>query len=555
MMVSVLTTAFRPGLLDVTLAGMRDQTFRDFELIVVDRRWEHRRGVVRWLAEKYGVRCIHIPEHRRNGKWACIGSAWNTAMAVARGDILIFLQDGAYAPPGWIEAHMRWHEQDDRVYMIGPYRYLGLPPLRLKPPFDAEGFDFSGDRLHCTEQGLVLQGKVLDEMFAFIDGPFEPAWLPGLPVLSSPQDPRDHKDGTQIPDTHLHIKNESMRREVAYELNGLDERLDRGKGPLDLDWGLRLSAAGVKLIWDSQLYTPALNGREIVPTMPWGTMDERLEGRWSWQDGLAYNARRREECKVSLPTAKNPFDLLALSYALESWRYETKFDIARIEVPDHRYWGPQVIWPDTAYPVEPGPSSPGPVARSRKSTEEILAPWQSKGDAPPPGGVGPMCPDCGLSRWVEIGGGAAKDAYHPNIDAITDANVDIVADLESGTLPFHDDHAERVKAIHALQHLSRDGARAILHETHRILRPGGSLYLMIGDGEFIADRLRVDGFHEAWLNCVFHGPALTEQGFHRWMWTYETMKAELEAAGFTEIGHRGWYNSWELKIECRKPAG
>jgi len=541
--------------LDITLAGMRDQTFAEpFELIIVDRRYEFRHTRVLAVANQYDVPCIHVPEYRRNGKWACIGSAWNTAMALARGEVLIFLQDYAYAPPGWIEAHVHWHTQHSWRYIVGPYTYLGLPPLALKPPYTTEGFDFSGDRLHCTEQGLVLQGKVLDEMYAFQAGPFQPAWLPDLPRLDAPQDPRSHADGAEIPDTHIHIKNESIRREVAYRLNGLDERLDRGKGPLDLDWGLRLSSIGAKILWDPATHTPVINSRMIVPTMPWGTMDERLEGRWSWQDGLAYNARRRAECAHEAPEAKNPARLRTLSLALEEWRNDPPINVAHLEVPDALYWGPTVIWPDTPYhPARqasiPAPA-PGPPA---DETARILAPWQSKGDPPPPGGFGPMCRVCGISSWVEIAGGRAADTYHPNVDQIADPNVDIVVDLEGGKLPLHDGHAERVKAIHALQHLSRDGARAILREAYRVLIPGGSLYIMIGDGDFLIERLKEDGFVEAWISCLYHGPDVSDQGHHRWIYTFDTMKAELEVAGFTDVEHRGWYNNWEIKMECRKP--
>ena len=554
---SVISCTFRPGGIDVLLAGMRDQTFprKQFEVIIVDRRWEFRHQEVMALAKEYGLpNVVHVPEYRRNGKWACIGSSWNTGFAVARGNVLGLLQDFAYAPPGWIEAHFHWHTPHSWRYIVGPYTYLGLPPLQLKPPYDSLGFDFSGDRLHCTQQGPVLQGKVLDEMFIFQDGMFDPAWLKDLPRLDAPQDPRSHAAGAEIPDTHLHIKNESIRRDVAYRLNGLDERLDRGKGPLDLDWGLRLSSIGAKMIWDPATHTPALNSRLIVPTMPWGTMNKRLEGRWSWQDGLAYNARRRAECSHEAPEAKNPTPLRTLSLALEEWRHDPAIDVARLEVPDALYWGPAPIWPDTPYhPArQKGVPTPDPPAPADE-TARILAPWQSKGDPPPPGGTGPICEQCGFSRWVEIGGGRAADVFHPNLDQVQDPNVDIVVDLEAGTLPFHDGHAERVKAIHALQHLSRDGARAILRESYRILRPGGSLYIMIGDGDFLIERLKADGFVEAWMSCLFHGPNVTEQSFHRWMYNDHTIREELTAARFECIEDRGPYNAWERKYSCRKP--
>jgi len=180
--------------------------------------------------------------------------------------------------------------------------------------------------------------------------------------------------------------------------------------------------------------------------------------------------------------------------------------------------------------------------------------WQGVGAPPPPGGSSPTtCVECGLSMWVEIGGGPAEDVFHPNIDAVAGRGVDIVCDLERESLPFHDGHATRVKAIHSLQHLSRDAARKILREAHRILRHEGTIYLMIGDGDFIIQRLSEDGLFEGWLNCLFHGPN-DENGFgyHRWMYTFATMKQELEDAGFSKVEHEGWFNKWEFKISATK---
>src|SRR5258708_6188325 len=88
-----------------------------------------------------------------------------------------------------------------------------------------------------------------------------------------------------------------------------------------------------------------------------------------------------------------------------------------------------------------------------------IAPYQGIGSVRPPGGSSPDLCECGYSTWVEIGGGPAADVYHPNIDMVAGDGVDFVCDLEREPLPFHDGHATRIKAIHSLQHMSRDGAR------------------------------------------------------------------------------------------------
>ena len=127
--VSVICSTFRPGGIDITLAGMRDQTYKNFELVLIDKRYDLRYQRVVELARYYGVRLVHAPEYRRNGKWVSFCSAWNTGMALARGEVLILFQDWQYAPPGWIEAHLQALD-GKRRYVLAPYIYTELPAIQ-----------------------------------------------------------------------------------------------------------------------------------------------------------------------------------------------------------------------------------------------------------------------------------------------------------------------------------------------------------------------------------------------------------------------------------------
>ncbi len=169
------------------------------------------------------------------------------------------------------------------------------------------------------------------------------------------------------------------------------------------------------------------------------------------------------------------------------------------------------------------------------------------------GGTGPECSECGLSTWVEIGGGVATDVYRPNLDIQEHPNVDIVIDLEEGVLPFHDGHAERVKMVHGINHISRKAARMILRECHRILRTGGTIYLMYSDTDFVIERLVEDGLQDCWLNCLYHADEPTPGGFHKWAYNWTTIQEELAAAGFGNIGDLGPYNAWERKCQAVRP--
>lgn len=187
--------------------------------------------------------------------------------------------------------------------------------------------------------------------------------------------------------------------------------------------------------------------------------------------------------------------------------------------------------------------------------------WQGVGDRGPAGGYGPPCDVCGVSTWVELAGGPSDDAYHPNIDrrAIPDGKVgvvDIVHDLRNG-IPLHDGHAERLKMIDVFNYFTIYEARDLLKECLRVLRPGGSFYLRVVDIEFVCRRIVEDGVCDEWLGAIYHSPDMADgpngEQFHRWGWSPETLKAEMEAAGFVGFVFHGKYNAWENRYEAFKP--
>ena len=351
--VSVLTSTFRPGGIDILLAGMRDQMFRDFELVLVDRRYEYRHQLVVDLAKRYDINLIHVPEHRRNGKWQNIASAWNTALAVARGDIVIFLQDYQYTPPDWIDAHITALD-GKRRYVLAPYVYTQMPELTGVDVSEiqkhGEEINDTTDRV-CVELDPYVESGLFDEISVLKNGYFEPRMLQYLaPQVFPHQDTRVMYIGSGskpcLKLNWVHIKNESILRSVAYELNGIDERLERGKGPMDTDWENRIRASDIEFWWCSNAMTVGPNPRVLFFTQPWGATHRRVEGRWSWDDGLAYAKRRVDEMHVGgTRRARNKYNMEDLALKLELWRSS---DVApkSIDVADLTYWNCE-MWPDT----------------------------------------------------------------------------------------------------------------------------------------------------------------------------------------------------------------
>ena len=179
--------------------------------------------------------------------------------------------------------------------------------------------------------------------------------------------------------------------------------------------------------------------------------------------------------------------------------------------------------------------------------------YQAIGPMPPPGGVGPTCSTCGQSTWVELGGGGSADVYHPNVDVRAIPGVDIVCDLSKGIIPLHDGHADKIKMIHLINHLSAEAGEKVLNECLRILRPGGSLYIMVTDMEFALKRIIADGMVDEWATCIWGTRGNTyDADFHLWGYTESSLESLLRKIGFVDISRLGHYNAWEFKMQALK---
>lgn len=139
-----------------------------------------------------------------------------------------------------------------------------------------------------------------------------------------------------------------------------------------------------------------------------------------------------------------------------------------------------------------------------------------------------------------------------------------------------------VYCSHVLEHLSLNDLRAALHNTKRILRPGGIFRLVLPDLEYSARQYLSNhsngaalvfmretglgrerrpngfkGFIESWLG----------NSHHLWMWDYKSIEPALRSTGFVDIRRALFGDSldpvfrevedesrWDncLGLECRK---
>jgi predicted SAM-dependent methyltransferase len=129
-----------------------------------------------------------------------------------------------------------------------------------------------------------------------------------------------------------------------------------------------------------------------------------------------------------------------------------------------------------------------------------------------------------------------------NLDAYASSEISMELDLQ-GPLPLSDGSVRWIFTEHVLEHIDRPRIHAIFSEFHRILKPGGVARILVPDLDFYC-RAYVDSDHEAITTAVHRSRTAAEginslfnDHFHRFIYDFDTMKLDLEEAGFEKIVH------------------
>jgi glycosyltransferase involved in cell wall biosynthesis len=240
----VVCTRNRADRLGRCLASLGDQVVpagTGVEVVVVDNGSTDGTAAVagRWCEDDPGRRrLVHEPVPG-------LSRARNRGTASARGDVVLFIDDDAEAPSGWVAAHLAAYHRDETVVGVGG-------PVALRWPDGRPGW----------------LAPRLEHWFSALDHGDEPAAFP----------PPHGPYGTNM----------SLRRDALEAAGGFDDRLGRrGRSLLsseEADLFERVWAAG-----GAVAYEPAALVLHSVTA-------DRLSRRWvlrrGWAQGRS-NARRR----------------------------------------------------------------------------------------------------------------------------------------------------------------------------------------------------------------------------------------------------------------------
>lgn len=144
---------------------------------------------------------------------------------------------------------------------------------------------------------------------------------------------------------------------------------------------------------------------------------------------------------------------------------------------------------------------------------------------------------------LNLGCGEKILAGFVNIDCRKLPRVDVVLDLEKENLPYEDGSVDEVSLEDFLEHLSEARQRPFLVEVHRVLKPGGKVFIKLPDLERIAKRYcglthgtspQHEGDAEI-MAATLYGGQNYDHNFHKWGYDWHSLKRILEETNFRVI--------------------
>lgn len=203
----VMPTHNRADVLERVLTALASELAildRPAEIVVCDdASSDHTRAVLgrEWNAP---LTWTSLPQNAGPAK------ARNAALAQARGRVVLFLGDDIEPGPGLLQKHLQWHD----VHSGDGWALLGRTTW---PP-----------QMNVTLFMRFLEGRGRAFFFDYLDLP----------------------EGTPISGSKFYTCNVSIKRKLYEEVGGFDENFPFASHE-DLEYGLRLERAGMRLVYDA----------------------------------------------------------------------------------------------------------------------------------------------------------------------------------------------------------------------------------------------------------------------------------------------------------------
>lgn len=266
MLISIVFITIRPGVYDMLFNSLAGQTYRNYELIVVDDAHAQRREKVLEYAKLKQIPLAYYgpskektyPENK-----FCYANAMNTGIGYARGDITLFVQDFCWLPPILLETIFELYSANKTLCLLSFQEILYQTPVPRA----------------IVNKAIVAEAP----LFLFEEEMVEPPPMHNFKVWQGKNPPLDVKNGMQVvPMMFWECFCSAINTSLIKCLNGFNEIIDKGDDCNEKDIMYRAKMLGVQSyicplpIWQ-------LNHHLWAETGEWKRFSEHTNLKWFGQ--------------------------------------------------------------------------------------------------------------------------------------------------------------------------------------------------------------------------------------------------------------------------------
>ena len=252
----------RVGGFDVLFEGLKNQTFTDFELVISDGLYKHRKDTIEEKSKEFGFRVKHVEPFENPFPMSAFSRYANSALAHADCELVLSITDYTWLPPDSLQIHSDFHKQNPTVGLMSPHQYTVLPELHSSFPVYTPHSNEDTERYAAD----VGEGKLSDFMWSIFAKPYVSGDPLGVDPIMGGADPKLCVPAGPIASYYFNGKHESCGLNYLLAVNGWDEDLDETHTYQDTDIGERLEAR-VGLTWQADPINVAyiINPRHVFP--------------------------------------------------------------------------------------------------------------------------------------------------------------------------------------------------------------------------------------------------------------------------------------------------
>lgn len=146
-------------------------------------------------------------------------------------------------------------------------------------------------------------------------------------------------------------------------------------------------------------------------------------------------------------------------------------------------------------------------------------------------------------QYLDIGCGTNNSPKFVNLDYRWTPQIDVCWDIVKKALPFPDNKFKGVYTEHCFEHIPFESFKKNMHEIYRVLAPGGTLRLIMPDGEIYLDiyqrRKQNENvkmpYEDGYISPMHRINGIFRNHGHLFIYDFETVRIILEEAGFKHI--------------------